>query len=154
MGDRAPAYLGHDLGKQRGLIEASSPLPPPMQRHRHQCIRFCEQGAPGICHPATHHWGDVQAISIFEGMYECACDIVIADGRASAAIGGRIGDRFHGQETGTCLERERNAEPLTIRRGDERELRPARGTQATPLDRLAACGAKLRQRNSGDQIEY
>jgi hypothetical protein len=119
VGDRAHARLGDDLGEQRGLVETPCPLPPPMQWHGHKCVGIGKQRPAGICHPAAHDRCKVETITVFQGMHEGARDLVVAHCGARAAIGGRISDRFHGQEAGPGLEGKRNAEPLAIGRRDE-----------------------------------
>ena len=141
------ARLGDDLGQQRRLVEAPRPLPPPVQRHRNEGVGVGEELAAGMRHPASHHRREVEPVAVFQRMDELARDIVVAHGGAGAVIGRRIGDGFHRQEAGPAIETERDAEPLAIGRRDERELGPARRAQTGAFDRLAAGGAKLRQRD-------
>src|SRR5262245_38630103 len=145
--DRPAARLGDDLGQQRRLVEPPRPLPPPVQRHRNDGVGVGKQLAAGTRHPASHGRGEIEPVAVFQGMDELARDIVVAHGGASAVIRRRIGDRFHRQETRSAIEGERDAEPLAIGRGDERELGPADGTQTRAVDRLATGRAKLRQRD-------
>ena len=125
-----------------------------MQRHRHQGVGFAEDLAPGPRHPLAHGGGEVEPVAIFERMHEVAGDIVEAHRGAGAPIGGRIGDRLHGENAGAGIIGERNPEAFAIGRGDERDLGPARRAQpAAAADRLAACRAQRRQGGIEHQAE-
>ena len=149
----ADHLLADHLGEQRRLVEPPRPLPAPVQRHRHQRVGLAQERAPGIRHPAAHGGREVEPVAVFERMHQRARDLVVAHRGAGAVIGRRIGNRFHRQDAGTGIVGERDAEPLAVGRGDERQLGPAGGAQPGVADRLAAGGAKLRQRDVDDQAE-
>jgi hypothetical protein len=151
--DRNAARLGDDLGEQRRLVEAPRPLPAPMQRHRDDGVGLGEERPGSVRHPAAHRRGKVEPVAVFEGVDQLARDVVVAHRRAGAPVGGRIGDRLHREHAGAGIERERDAQPLAIRRRDEREFRPAGRAQALPSDRLATGRAKLRQRHIDSKPE-
>ena len=156
VGDRPPARLGDDLRQQRRLVEPTRPLPPPVQRHRHDGVGVGEQLAPGIRHPASHGRGEIEPVAVFQGMDELARDVVVAHGGARAMIGRRIGDRLHRQQARPAVERERNAEPLAIGRRDEGELatsRPRTDRRRRPARdrRRKAAAARCRARATGAQ---
>ena len=96
-----------------------------------------EQLAPGARHPAAQHRREVEPVAVFEGVHQRAGDIVVAHRGAGAVVGRRIGDRLHRQDAGAGIVGERNAEPLAIRRLDERQLRPAGRTRPAPSARRA-----------------
>jgi hypothetical protein len=115
-----------------------------VQRHRHDGIGLCEQLAAGMRHPSAHGWGQVEPVTIFQGMNQLARDIVVTHRCPRAAIGRRIGNGLHGEKAGPAVEREGNAKAFAIGRPDERELGPASRTQTRTDDRFATGGAKLR----------
>ena len=118
------------LGEQRRLVEPPRPLPAPVQRHRHQRVGLAQERAPGVRHPAAHGGREVEPVAVFEGMHQRARDLVVAHRGAGAVIGRRIGDRLHRQDAGSGIVGERDAEPLAVGRGDERELVPSRSRTA------------------------
>jgi len=141
------AACGRDCSRQHGrLIESPRPKPAPVQRHGNKRIRFSQQLAAGLADPAPHHGRKVERVAIFESMHQGARYLVETHRRPGAMIGRRVGNRFHGQHAGTWVIDERNAEPFAGGPRDEREFRPACRAQTLPVDRLAAYGAKTRQR--------
>ncbi len=116
-----------------------------MQGNRHQRIGLGQKFPAGLADPAPHHRREVEPIATFKGMHQSPRNFVEAYRGAGAMVGRRVGDRFHGQDARTRVIDERNAEPLAIGPGDEREFRPARRTEPFTFDRLAASRAQPRQ---------
>ena len=112
-----------------------------MQRHRHERVGFGEKFASGLTDPAAHHWRKIKPIAIFECVLRRPGNLVETHPGASAVIGRRVGDGFHGQDARTRVIRERTAEPLAIGASDEGEFRPALRAQPLAVDWLAARGA-------------
>ena len=125
-------------------------------KRRAHCRRQCsgtgtsasasaKSSRPAWREPAPHHRREVEPVAIFEPMHQRPRNVVEAHGGAGTLVGRRVGDRFHGQDAGTGIVDEGNAEPFAIRPGDEGELRPAGRTEPFALDRLAADRAQPRQ---------
>jgi hypothetical protein len=93
-----------------------------MQRHRNDDVGVGQELGARARHPSAHHRGEIGAVLIFERVNHRARHVVIAHGGAGAAVGRRIGDRFHRQQAGPRVVDEGDAQPLAIRPLDERHL--------------------------------
>jgi hypothetical protein len=105
--DRHAARLGYGSRQQRRLIETPRPMPPPVQRHRHQRIRLGQQLAAGLGEPAAHHRREIEPVAIFERVHQRARYLVETHRCAGAPVSRRVGDRLHGQNAGPGIVDER-----------------------------------------------
>jgi hypothetical protein len=144
-GDRHPTFHRDGGGEHGRLVEAPSPLPPPMQRHRHQRVSLRKQFAARIADPAPHHRRQIKAVAIFEGVDKGARNLVEPHRRTRPVIDRGLGDRLHRQDTWAGVVHERDAQPFAIGPRDEGELRPARRAEPLALDRRPTHGTELRQ---------
>ena len=114
---RAAQHVRHGYSKVRGefagLVEPSAPPPPPVERHRHDQVRLCEQVGAGPPHESGERPRQRAVPVVLEGMQ---------DGPQAALVG---------SDRPRC--RSRLAVPGTGPDGDGR----GNGVPATPADEAA-----------------